>query len=48
MIHAAFASMVMYFDERKGADEMLSVLSAMCLALEDPPVKLDEGAAAVS
>ena len=45
MVEAAFASMVMYFDERKDAGEMHLVLEAMCNALKDPRVKLDEGAA---
>ena len=47
MVHAAFVSMVMYFDERKDAGEMHLVLEAMCNALMDPRVKLDEGAAPV-
>mmetsp|Transcript_37194 Transcript_37194/g.79248 ORF Transcript_37194/g.79248 Transcript_37194/m.79248 type:complete len:80 (+) Transcript_37194:93-332(+) len=37
--------MVMYFDECKAAGEMHVVLEAMCSALGDPRVKLDEGAA---
>ena len=45
MVHAAFASMVMYFDERKDVGEMHRVLEAMCDALKDSRVRLDEGAA---
>eukprot|EP00966_Prymnesium_polylepis_P104240 2414120-Prymnesium_polylepis.1 len=30
MVHAAFASMVMYFDERKGAGEMCTSSSRPC------------------
>ena len=33
MVHAAFASMIMYFDERSQAGEVLSVLAKMCSLL---------------
>ena len=47
MVHAAFASMVMYFNERKEAGEMHTVLAAMCHAIADSRIRLDEGAAPV-
>ncbi len=45
MVHAAFASLVMYFDERRGANEMGIVLSRMCDCLQR--FGLSEGAAPV-